>query len=87
MPGGLDKYERFLPVFVTPEGQVHYEDPPIAVMATIRARRPDMAYEARAWAIAWTRNAVLVFWMEPRTTPQPRTRWIAPSDVKRVDRE
>lgn len=85
MPGGLDKHERFLPVAVTPEGAVHYEDPPIAVIATIRASRPAMHYEAKAWAIAWTRNAVFVFWMEPREKPRPRTRWIAPSDVTRVE--
>ncbi len=85
MPGGLDKRtDRFQPVVAEPTGTVHYEERPVPVRARIRITRPfpsQIIYDA--WVIAWTTNAVLVFYVEKGEQERPRSLWLSPDDVRR----
>lgn len=82
MSGGQDNKKRMLPVRVQPEGIITWEDPAIAVMVTLRLRRPQLSYTATGFAVAWTRNAVYCIWRDE--TGAHRTGWLPPADVKRI---
>ncbi len=83
MAGGMDRYKRFVPVVVEPEGRVHWEDEPVEVIATLRASRPDVEMRVQAWVTAWTPNAVRIFWWYPGML-DAHARWVSPSDIHRL---
>jgi hypothetical protein len=79
-----DRYERLTPETASPEGVVHYEDFPIPVRYTYVLTRPTLSVDYDGLVLAWTQNAVLVFWVE-RTMEgrRPRTAWVKPERVTR----
>lgn len=85
MAGGQDRYRRYLPVRATPDGTVHYEEPPVPVRVTLRFTRPDAEYDTAAWVVAWTRNAVLAVWFVDTDAGQRlRSGWLPPGVVTRI---
>ncbi len=85
MPGGYDKHQRFDSETATPEGEVHYEHSPIPVRFTSVSLQPRLEVQYDAWVLAWTRNAVLVLWVQTRTGGKElQTRWVPPNRVTRL---
>ena len=68
---------------VEPQGPVTVAAAPLAVVARVRwiiAMPTDWSIIRDAWALAWTKNEVLVVWM---TAGKATTTWIPAKHVKR----
>ena len=73
--------KRMIPVRVEPVGDVTVEDNPIPVQLTLRFANPPLDYHNDGWAIAWTQNAVLCFWLNHRGVGE--SGWLPPADIAR----
>ncbi len=85
--GDAGYHKRLTPVRATPEGEIHYEDDPIPVIATVKLERPHMEMRCRGYAVAWTRNAVLVIWWQLALggqSQETKSGWLPPADVERM---
>jgi hypothetical protein len=68
-----------------PVGPIHDATPPLPVTATIRWNfDPRDLVVDDAWAMAWTREQVLVVWREPQRS-QLTTVWLNRRQVTRRD--
>lgn len=62
-----------------------FEERPVPVWIRHRVRVPPLQWTGEGWVIAWTRNAVLCFWMSERPGQGPETGWLYPENVRRKD--
>lgn len=72
---------RMVPVRVEPAGNVTVGETPIAVELTLRFSNPPVDYTNDGWAIAWTPNAVLCFWLNH--DGKASSGWLPPADLRR----
>lgn len=79
--GNSPHHKRMQPVRSTPSGTIHYETVPIPVQATLRFTGPPLDYRVEGWVVAWTQQAVHLFWFDHRGRPE--SGWIEPRDVRR----